>query len=87
MLFMTIITWEPENRDKVRKAYAAPGHESSKEIGVWSDIGGCRAFRLSEEANTMDMYEGARRFNDVATVEIIPVVESKELMKAITSKK
>ena len=86
MLFMGIITWEPGNRDKVRKAFVTPGSQTGKTIGVWSDIGGCRAFRLFEADDARAMCVAANFWNDVATLEIIPVMESQDLMRVVASK-
>ena len=87
MLFMCLLTWEPEKRDLVRKAFAEPGSQTGKTIGVWSDIGGCRSFRLLEGDDPKAMVAASNLYNDIATVEIIPVIETQELMKVVASKK
>jgi len=87
MLFMGLMTWKPENRDKIRKAFAEPEAHPGKEIGVWSDIGDCRGFLLVEEDDAKAMAKVTNLWSDVATLEMIPVIESKELMKAVSKKK
>jgi hypothetical protein len=87
MLFMSIVTWEPEKRDAVRKAFTEPGSTPGKTIGTWSDVGGCRAFRLFNQDDAKAIVAAANFWNNVATLEIIPVIESQELMKVIASKK
>jgi hypothetical protein len=88
MLFMSIITWEPEKRSEVRKAFAEKGAVTGgKIIGTWSDIGGCRAFRLLDGDDPKAMVVASNLWNDIATIEIIPVIESQELMKVLASKK
>ena len=49
MLFMTILTWEPEKRDAVIKRTAEKGTVTAgKIIGQWGAIAGGRAFRVVE---------------------------------------
>ena len=88
MLFMSIVTWEPEKRNEVRKAFTEQGTVTGgKIIGTWSDIGGCRSFRLLEGDDPKAMVAASNLYNDIATVEIIPVIETQELMKVVASKK
>jgi hypothetical protein len=84
---MSIVTWAPEKRDAVRKAFATPGSATGKVIGTWSDIGGCRGFRLFDSDDSKSMVAAINFWSDVATLEIIPVIESQELMKVVASKK
>jgi hypothetical protein len=87
MLFMTIVSWEPAKRDEVRKAFAEQRTAiGGKIIGTWSDIGGCRAFRLIDGDDPKAMVVASNLWNDIAKLEIIPVIESQELMKILSKK-
>jgi hypothetical protein len=88
MLFMCVTTWEPEKRNEMRKASAEQGKVTGgKIIGTWSDIGGCRAFRLFEGDDPKAMVAASNFFNGIATMEVIPVIETQQLMKAVSRKK
>lgn len=89
MLFMSIITWEPEKRDEVIKRYAEKGAMTlpgRKVIGTWNAIGGNRAFRLVEIEDPKAAVVASFAWSDLVNIEEIPVMESGELMKVISGK-
>jgi hypothetical protein len=84
MLFMSIFTWNPENRDEVgnrRRTEKIP--EGIKMIGEWVDIAGGRVFRLCEVADPKVMLAESFAWNDLGYVEHIPVMETEEVMKLL----
>jgi len=86
---MSIITWEPEKRDEVIKRFAEKGAitlSGRKVIGTWSEIGGNRAFRLVEIEDPKALVAAAFAWSDLAKIEGIPVIETEEMMKVISSK-
>ena len=88
MLFMTIMTWEPEKREELIKRFAQKTTVSSgKIIGQWLDIGGGRHFRVVDSDDPKGMAEVNFLANDVAKVEVIPLIETGEFMKLLASKK
>ncbi len=88
MLFMGVCGWEPGDRDKVRKALAGEKQVTGvKTISTWSDIGGCRSFRLFEADDTKAMVAALNPWTDIASIEIIPVIESQEVLKVAASQK
>jgi len=88
MLFMGICTWEPGDRDKVRKTFAGEKKITGcKIISTWTDIGGCRSFRLFEADDIKAMIEASNLWTDIVTMEFIPVIESQELIKIVASQK
>ena len=82
MLFMTIFTWEPEKRDEVfkrREVEEIP--EGYKVIGEWVDISGGQVFRLFDVDDTKVIPAVTFAWNDLGKPEIVPVMETEELMK------
>jgi len=88
MLFMCICTWKPGDRDKVRKTFAGEKKVTGcKIISTWSDIGGCRSFRLFEADDPKPMVELSNSWTDIVILEFIPVIESQEVIKIAASQK
>jgi hypothetical protein len=90
MLFMSIITFEPEKRDEVIKRFAEKGAvtlSGRKVIGTWSEIGGNRAFRLVEIEDPKALVAATFDWSDLTKIEEIPVIETEEMMKFVKSKK
>ena len=56
MLYMNILTWNPDKRDEVLKRVQTRGltHEGIKVISTWADVDGGRAFQLTEVPPNMD---------------------------------
>ena len=89
MLFMSIVSWEPEKRDEVVKRYAEKGAMTlpgRKVIGTWNAIGGNRVFRLVEIEDPKALVLASAAWSDLVNIEEIPVMESGELMKVISDK-
>ena len=89
MLFMSIITFEPEKRDEVVKRFAEKGAMTlpgRKVIGTWNAIGGNRVFRLVEIEDPKALVLASAAWSDLVNIEEIPVMESGELMKVISGK-
>jgi len=89
MLFMSIITWEPEKRDEVIKRFTEKGGitlPGRKVIGTWSAIGGNRAFRLVEIEDPKALVTATFAWSDLVKIEEIPVIETEEMMKVVSSK-
>ena len=88
MLFMTVFTYGPEKRDEILAKRMEGLHvpEGAKLIGQWSYAGGGRAFTLTESDNQLIMASWCQEWNHLGNFEIFPVVETEELMKAMTAK-
>ena len=89
MLFMSISSWEPEKRDEVVKRFAEKGAMTlpgRKVIGTWNQIGGNRVFRLVEIEDPKALVVATFAWSDLAKIEEIPVIETEEMMKVISSK-
>lgn len=91
MLFMTIVTWEPEKTNELIKRFAEKGTVTSskggKAIGNWTATAGGQAFRLIDTDDSKAMAMAGMVWNDIAKMEVIPVIETEELMKVLASKK
>jgi hypothetical protein len=89
MLFMTIYTYEPKEREAVIKrrleqgAMAPPG---MKIIGEWGALGGGRIFRLVEADDPRVILGATTAWADLGKIEVFPVMETEEVMKLISRK-
>ena len=83
MLFMSIFTWEPEQRNEINKRRmqgpALP--EGVKAIGEWVELGGGRTFRLIDIPDAKLALAGALPWTDIGKLEMIPVMDSEEAVK------
>ena len=89
MLFMSIITFEPEKRDEVIKRFAEKGAitlPGRKVIGTWIAVGGHRAFRLVEIEDPKALVAASFAWSDLVKIEEIPVMEAEGFMKLVSSK-
>ena len=87
MLFMTIFTYEPEKREEVRKRFAEKGKVTGgKILGQWSAIGGGRSFRLVEVEDPKGAVVACSAWDDLGKMEIVPVIQTEELMKLASKK-
>ena len=87
MLFMSIYTYEPDKRDEVlkRRAESLFTPEEAKCLGQWSSTSGGRVFTLFDLDNGMVAAQWAQVWNDLGKLEVYPVVETDELMKAMAA--
>lgn len=86
MLFMTIFTYEPAQRDEVQKRAASQGTmipEGAKEVGVWSALSGGRVFRVLDVDDPGIMFQGTRAWSDLGKIEVVPVMDTGEVLKMI----
>jgi hypothetical protein len=84
MLFMSIYTWEPAQRNEIVKRRLEIGLAISKEtkvIGEWTDLGGGRGFLLFETGDPKAMIEATMRWSDLIKFETVPVIQTEEVMK------
>ena len=88
MLIITILTWEPEKRDEIikRRTEGLFMPEGAKCLGQWSATEGGRAFTLFEINDNMAAAQWAASWNDLGKFTTYPVVDTEELIKAITAK-
>ena len=87
MLFMSIYTWKPENRDAVvaRRMEIVSAPEGVKRINQWSDVSSGRVITLFEADNSLALVAYSRAWSDLGKFEIFPVVETEEVLKAIAA--
>ena len=86
MLFMSIATYPPERRNEVVKRRAEKGMttpEGLKIINQWVDISGGRVFTLAEANDTAALLEWNFGYSDLSSTELVPVMESEDVMKLI----
>lgn len=86
MLFMTIYTYEPGQRNEVVKRRQEKGlgfSEGVKVVGEWLDIGGGRGFTLIETNDPKASIESTRMWSDLMNMEIVPVIETAKLFEGV----
>jgi hypothetical protein len=89
MLFMTVYTYPPANRDEVIKRRLEKGTavpEGIKILGEWSYVGSGRVFRLFEAADPTAAVKGSFAWSDLGTIETYPVMETDAIMAAVAPK-
>ena len=88
MLFISVFTWNPDKRDEIikRRSEGLFVPEGAKCLGQWSTTEGGRAFTLFEINDNMALAQWSGSWNDLGKFDIHPVVDTEELIKAITAK-
>jgi hypothetical protein len=84
MLFMTIYTWEPGQRNEIVKRRLQKGRlipEGVKVLGEWTDLGGGRGFLLVEANDPKAIMLGSRAWLDLMKMEAVPIIDTEESMK------
>jgi uncharacterized protein with GYD domain len=86
MLFMTIYTYEPGQRNEIVKRRLERGTvvpEGVKVIGEWSYIGGGRGFMVLEAQDPKVIMATTLAWSDLIKFETLPVMETEEVMKLV----
>lgn len=88
MLFMSVYTYEPAQRAEIleRRGEGLSIPEGTKLVGQWSYVSGGRTFTLFEADNALTMAQLSHRWNDLGKIEVFPVIDTDELMKAMAPK-
>jgi hypothetical protein len=89
MLFMTVYTYPPANRNEVIKRRLEKGSQlppEVKSLGEWSYTGGGRVFRLIEVADPAAAFKASYAWSDLGTIETYPVMEVEAVMKMVAQK-
>jgi len=88
MLYMSVFTYKPENRDAVIKKRLEIGLQTPgvKVIGQWSYIGLGQVFTLSEAADPFAAYKSMIPYGTLGKFEIFPVIETEQVLKAFAAK-
>ena len=89
MLFMTVYTYKPSNRDAVIKRRLEKGAmttEGLKVLGEWSYVGSGRVFRLFEADDPAAAFKGSYAWSDLGIIETYPVMETEAIMKMVAGK-
>jgi hypothetical protein len=84
MLFITIYTWEPGQRNELLKRRMEKGmalHEGVKVLGEWTDLCGGRGFMLLESNDPKALIAATMAWSDLMKIEAVPVIETADLMK------
>ena len=86
MLFMVTTTWEPEQTKEVIKRRLERekgnvGLAGVKVVGEWAYLGGRRAFVLCDVEDPAALMEMSMTWSDLASMEVVPVLERKEVVK------
>ena len=90
MLFMSIYTFEPGQKNEIvkrRMEQGTLGPEGVKVIGEWFDLGGHKGFILFETNDPKVMMGMSMPWTDLMKFETVPVMEIEEVLKLARSKK
>jgi hypothetical protein len=90
MLFMSIYTYEPGNRDAVMKRRVEQGAmvpQGVRVVGEWGSLSGGRVFRLVEAEDPKAFSGAAMAWTDLGKIETYPVMPTEEVMKLVESNK
>jgi hypothetical protein len=90
MLFMTIYTFEPGQRNEVIKRRLARGTatpEGVKRIGDWIYLGGNKGFMLFDANDPKAIMGMTMAWSDLMKFETVPVMEEEEVLKLAGSLK
>ncbi len=90
MLYMNILTWDPDKRDAVTERAQKIGfeHEGMKVIGTWVDVHGGRCFQLTDVPRDIDPMLSLKAnfaWNDLVRIRDIPVMDAMEMIKLMES--
>jgi Domain of unknown function (DUF3303) len=86
MLWISIVTWEPEKRDEVtkRRMEKGPMHpEGVKALGEWVDLRGGRVISLTEGDDPSAFGLACYAWNDITSIDSFPVMETEPLLDVI----
>ena len=90
MLFMSVFTFEPENRDAIIKRRVEKGplvQAGAKIVSEWTSLAGHRAFRLVEVEDPRAMFAATVAWSDLGNFEAFPVMPMEEALKLLAAKK
>lgn len=86
MLFMTIYTYKPGQRNEVLKRRQEKWLgfiEGVKVIDEWIDLGGGRGFTLIESSDSKGAMASTMVWSDLMKMEVVPVIETAELLEGL----
>ena len=89
MLFMTVYTYEPGDRQAVIKKRAEQGKlepPGAKILGEWSVVGGGRVFRLVEAEDARALLAASHPWADLGKIEAYAVMPVDDVIKVLTGK-
>ncbi len=89
MLFMTVYSYEPGNRQAVIKKRAEQGKlepPGAKILGEWSAVVGGRVFRLVEADDAGALLALANPWADLGKIEAYAVMPVDDVIKLLTGK-
>lgn len=89
MLFMTVYTYEPGNREAVIKLRAEKGGllpPGVKAVGEWSAVGAGRVFRLIEADSVAALLAAVHPWANLGKTETYPVMPVDDVIKLLKGK-
>ena len=88
MLFMSVYTFEPTQREEIVKRRVEEDlstPEGIKLIGQWSYASDGRVFTLFEEDDPLVMAQWSSPWNNLGNLETFPVIDTEELIKGMAT--
>jgi uncharacterized protein with GYD domain len=90
MLFMTIYTYSPENRDAVIKRRVEKGGllpPGVKAVGEWSSTSGHKVFRIIDADDPKALMAATVAWSDLGNIESYSILPMDEVLKVLAARK
>jgi len=87
MLFVTILTWNPENRNEIVQRRAEKGAmipEGITVVGEWGDLSGCRDVIVFETDDADALLMDSMNWNDLIKMGTFPAMEAEKVMSEVS---
>ena len=85
MLFMDIITWEPQDTDEVISRYSKWEYpEGIRVISEWDDLSTCRHIVIYDAESSEAYITCNFPWRDICYFDSFPIMESGECMKCLS---
>lgn len=86
MLFLSIMTYDPQQRDLITERFLKSGYGFPAQVKIvhhWTDLGGGRQFGVFETNDPLALMVATRAWSDIMTSELIPIIEAQETIKLL----
>ena len=87
MHFMVVWTFEPHASQATIDRFKETGGTPPDGVAMlsrWHDVSGRRGFALAEADDIVPVGKWCRRWNDLLTFKVIPVVDDEQLVEILT---
>lgn len=88
MLFMTVYTYEPRDRNEVMRRRVEGAHvpKGIRLLGEWSHMGSGRVFRLIDVDDQAALMDATIPWTDIGALDIYPVADVEKILPRLAEK-